>query len=61
MLLPMHPEATTRLRVTTLHTKGSVLLFYGPSYILIHSKVHSEIGHFGIKRIYSLLALHYHW
>ncbi len=24
-------------------------------------KVHSELGHFGIKRIYSLLALHYHW
>jgi len=24
-------------------------------------KVHSELGHFGIKHIYSLLALHYHW
>jgi hypothetical protein len=24
-------------------------------------KVHSELGHFGVKRIYSLLALHYHW
>jgi len=24
-------------------------------------KVHSELRHFGIKRIYSLLALHYHW
>ncbi len=24
-------------------------------------KVHSELGHFGIMRIYSLLAPHYHW
>jgi hypothetical protein len=32
MLSPMHPEAT-RLRVTTFHTRGSVLLLYGPSYI----------------------------
>jgi len=24
-------------------------------------KVHSELGHFGVKRTYSLLALHYHW
>ncbi len=24
-------------------------------------KVHSELGHFGIKCIYSLLAPHYHW
>ncbi len=24
-------------------------------------KVHSELGHFKVKRIYSLLALHYHW
>jgi hypothetical protein len=32
MLLPMHPEAT-RLRATTLHTRGSVLLLYGLSYI----------------------------
>jgi hypothetical protein len=24
-------------------------------------KVHSELGHFGVKRIYSLLAPHYHW
>jgi len=34
MLSPMHPEATTRLRVTTFHTRGSVLLLYGLSYIL---------------------------
>jgi hypothetical protein len=34
MLLLMHPEAITRLRATTLHTKGNVLLLYGPSYIL---------------------------
>jgi hypothetical protein len=34
MLLPMHPEATTRLKATTLHTRGSVLLLYGSSYIL---------------------------
>jgi len=33
MLSPMHLEATTRLRVTTLHTRGNVLLLYGPSYI----------------------------
>ncbi len=33
MLSPMHPEATTRLRATTFHTRGSVLLLYGPSYI----------------------------
>jgi len=32
MLSHMHPEAT-RLRVTILHTKGSVLLLYGSSYI----------------------------
>jgi len=24
-------------------------------------KVHSELGHFEVKRTYSLLALHYHW
>ncbi|CAM6093253.1 unnamed protein product [Calypogeia fissa] len=24
-------------------------------------KVHSELGHFGIKRTYSLIAPHYHW
>jgi hypothetical protein len=24
-------------------------------------KVHSELGHFGIKRTYSLLSPHYHW
>jgi hypothetical protein len=24
-------------------------------------KVHSELGHFGIKRTYNLLAPHYHW
>jgi hypothetical protein len=24
-------------------------------------KVHSELGHFGVKCIYSLLTLHYHW
>ncbi len=24
-------------------------------------KVHSELGYFGVKRIYSLLAPHYHW
>jgi len=34
MLSPMHFEATTRLRTTTLHTRGSALLLYGPSYIL---------------------------
>ncbi len=34
MLLPMHPERTTKLRATTFHTRGSVLLLYGPSYIL---------------------------
>jgi hypothetical protein len=34
MLSPMHPEATTRLRAITLHTKGNVLLLYGSSYIL---------------------------
>jgi hypothetical protein len=24
-------------------------------------KVHSELGHFGVKRIYSLFTPHYHW
>jgi len=24
-------------------------------------KVHPELGHFGVKRTYSLLAPHYHW
>jgi len=33
MLSPMHPEIT-RLRVTTLHTKGNALLLYGSSDIL---------------------------
>jgi hypothetical protein len=32
MLSSMHHEAT-RLRATTLHTNGSVLLLYGSSYI----------------------------
>ncbi len=31
MLLAMHPKATTRLKVITFHTRGSVLLLYGPS------------------------------
>jgi hypothetical protein len=29
-----------------------------PSFI---QKVHLELGHFGVKRTYSLLVLHYHW
>jgi hypothetical protein len=33
MLSPMHPEAKTRLRATTLHTKGDVLLLYELLYI----------------------------
>jgi hypothetical protein len=33
MLSPMHLEATIRLKATTFHTRGSVLLLYGPSYI----------------------------
>jgi hypothetical protein len=33
MLLPMHLKATTRLRATTLHTRGSALLLCGSSYI----------------------------
>jgi hypothetical protein len=33
MLSPMHPKATTRLRATTFHTMGDVLLLYGLSYI----------------------------
>jgi len=32
-VLPMHLEATTRLKATTFHMRGSALLFYGPSYI----------------------------
>ncbi len=24
-------------------------------------KVHSELGHFGVKRTYNLLTPHYHW
>ncbi|CAK9251696.1 unnamed protein product, partial [Sphagnum jensenii] len=34
MLLPMHPETTTRLKAIILHTRGNVLLLYGLSYIL---------------------------
>jgi hypothetical protein len=34
MSLPMHPETTTRLKVTIFHVKGNVLLLYGPSYFL---------------------------
>ncbi len=34
MLLPMHPEATTRLKTTIFHMRGSILLLYGSSYIL---------------------------
>ncbi len=33
MLSPMYLEATTRLSATIFHTRGSVLLLYGPSYI----------------------------
>jgi hypothetical protein len=36
ILLPMQPETTTRLRATTLHTRGGVLLLYGSSYISGH-------------------------
>ncbi len=32
MLSPMHPKATG-LKAITLHTRESVLLLYGPSYI----------------------------
>ncbi len=24
-------------------------------------KVHSELGHFGVKHTYSVIAPHYHW
>jgi hypothetical protein len=34
MLSLMHPEGTTRLRITTRRTWGNVLLLYGTSYIL---------------------------
>jgi len=34
MLSPMHSEATTKLKATTFHMRGSVLLLYGSSYIL---------------------------
>jgi hypothetical protein len=33
MLSPMHPKVITRWRTTTFHTRGSVLLLYGLSYI----------------------------
>jgi hypothetical protein len=33
MLSPMHPETTPRLKATTLHMRGTVLLLYEPSYI----------------------------
>jgi hypothetical protein len=33
MVSPMHPEGITRLRATTLHTKGNVLMLYWSSYI----------------------------
>jgi hypothetical protein len=33
MLSPKHPKTTPRLRTTIFHTRGSVLLLYGPSYI----------------------------
>jgi len=33
LLLPMNPEATIKLRATTLHRRGNVLLLYGLSYI----------------------------
>jgi hypothetical protein len=33
MLSPMHFEATTRLRTSTLHRKGNALLLYGPLYV----------------------------
>jgi hypothetical protein len=33
MSLPMHHEATKRLRTTILHMKGNVLLLYRSSYI----------------------------
>jgi len=33
ILSPMHPEVTKWLRAITFHTRGSVLLLYGPSYI----------------------------
>jgi hypothetical protein len=34
MLLFMHLKATTKLKATTLHTRGNVLLLYGLSYII---------------------------
>jgi len=36
MLLLMHPKATTKMRATTLHTRGNVLMLYGSSYISGH-------------------------
>jgi hypothetical protein len=33
LLSPTHPEATIKLKATTLHRRGNVLLLYGPSYI----------------------------
>jgi hypothetical protein len=29
--------------------------------LVLFRKVHLELGHFGVKRTYNLLAPHYHW
>jgi hypothetical protein len=47
ILSPLYPEATTRLRATTFHTKGSVLLLFRP--YLYGTKFTLYIDHRPIK------------
>jgi len=46
-----HPMLTTRQQMVLPPHEW-------PGFI---QKVHSKLGHFGIKHTYSLFALHYHW
>jgi hypothetical protein len=41
--------------------KGDIVVPPPHEWPSLIQKVHSELGHFGIKRTYSLFAFHYHW
>jgi len=42
-------------------SQGDKVVLPPHEWFSLIQKVHLELKHFGIKRTYSLLALHYHW
>jgi hypothetical protein len=57
------PNATHGGTITSsnVYHKATKWFLHHMNSLVFIKKVHSKLGHFGIKRIYNLLALHYHW